>query len=96
MLLEAVALYPILYLNLVAAIANLDPAMEEAATNLGASRWRRFRTVTLPLIRPGLFAGGTIVFVWSFTELGTPLMLEFSKTTPVLASASIVGVWLPV
>ena len=82
-LLEAVALYPILYLNLVAAIANLDPAMEEAATNLGASRWRRFRTVTLPLIRPGLFAGGTIVFVWSFTELGTPLMLEFSKTTPV-------------
>ena len=82
-LLEAVALYPILYLNLVAAIANLDPSMEEAATNLGAGRWRRFFKVTLPLIRPGLFAGGTIVFVWSFTELGTPLMLEFTKTTPV-------------
>ncbi|MCE2882654.1 MAG: iron ABC transporter permease [Planctomycetaceae bacterium] len=82
-LLEAVALYPILYLNLVAAIANLDPSMEEAATNLGAGRWKRFFRVTLPLIRPGLFAGGTIVFVWSFTELGTPLMLEFSKTTPV-------------
>jgi iron(III) transport system permease protein len=82
-LLEAVALYPILYLNLVAAIANLDPSMEEAATNLGAGKLRRFFRVTLPLIRPGLFAGGTIVFVWSFTELGTPLMLEFSKTTPV-------------
>jgi iron(III) transport system permease protein len=81
--LEAIALYPILYLNLVAAIANLDPSMEEAATNLGASRWKRFFRVTLPLIRPGLFAGGTIVFVWSFTELGTPLMLEFTKTTPV-------------
>ncbi|MFZ9914992.1 MAG: ABC transporter permease, partial [Phycisphaerales bacterium] len=76
-LLEAVALYPILYLNLVAAIANLDPSMEEAATNLGAGKWKRFFRVTLPLIRPGLFAGGTIVFVWSFTELGTPLMLEF-------------------
>ena len=82
-LLEAVSLYPILYLNLVAAIANLDPSMEEAATNLGAGRWTRFRRVTLPLIRPGFFAGGTIVFVWSFTELGTPLMLEFTKTTPV-------------
>ncbi|MFM7051808.1 MAG: ABC transporter permease [Planctomycetota bacterium] len=82
-LLEAIALYPILYLNLVAAIANLDPSMEEAATNLGAGKWKRFFRVTLPLIRPGLFAGGTIVFVWSFTELGTPLMLEFSKTTPV-------------
>ena len=82
-LLEAIALFPILYLNLVAAIANLDPSMEEAATNLGARRWTRFFRVTLPLIRPGLFAGGTIVFVWSFTELGTPLMLEFTKTTPV-------------
>ncbi|MFM7135216.1 MAG: ABC transporter permease, partial [Planctomycetota bacterium] len=81
--LEAISLFPILYLNLVAAIANLDPSMEEAAENLGASRVRRFLKVTLPLIRPGLFAGGTIVFVWSFTELGTPLMLEFSKTTPV-------------
>ena len=50
--LEAIALYPILYLNLVAAIANLDPSMEEAATNLGASRWKRFFRVTLPLIRP--------------------------------------------
>ena len=82
-LLQAIALYPILYLNLVAAIANLDPSMEEAATNLGASRAKRFFRVTLPLIRPGLFAGGTIVFVWSFTELGTPLMLEFTRTTPV-------------
>ena len=81
--LQAIALYPILYLNLVAAIANLDPSMEEAATNVGAGRWKRFFRVTLPLIRPGLFAGGTIVFVWSFTELGTPLMLEFTKTTPV-------------
>ena len=81
--LEAIALYPILYLNLVAAVANLDPAMEEAAINVGAGKWRRFFKITLPLIRPGLFAGGTIVFVWSFTELGTPLMMEFSKTTPV-------------
>ena len=81
--LEAFSLYPIIYLNLVAAIANVDPAMEEAAINLGASAWTRFRRITLPLIRPGLFAGGTIVFVWSFTELGTPLMLEYTQTTPV-------------
>jgi len=81
--LEALHLYPILYLNATAALANLDPAMEEAAENLGAGRWRRFRTVTLPLIRPGLFAGATIVFIWSFTELGTPLMFEYHVVTPV-------------
>ncbi|HMN95508.1 MAG TPA: iron ABC transporter permease [Phycisphaerales bacterium] len=80
---EALHLYPILYLNLVAALANLDPALEEAAENLGAGRWRRFRRIVLPLIRPGLFAGGTIVFIWSFTELGTPLMFEFHRVTPV-------------
>lgn len=81
--LEALHLYPILYLNLLAALANIDPAMEEAAENLGAGPWTRFRRVTLPLVRPGLFAGGTIVFIWSFTELGTPLMLEYSRVTPV-------------
>ncbi|MEM8738931.1 MAG: iron ABC transporter permease, partial [Planctomycetota bacterium] len=82
-LVEALHLYPILYLNIVAAVSNLDPSLEEAALNLGAGRWRRFRRCTLPLIGPGVFAGGTIVFIWSFTELGTPLMFEFKTVTPV-------------
>ncbi|MEM9166897.1 MAG: iron ABC transporter permease [Planctomycetota bacterium] len=80
---EALHLYPIIYLNATAALSNLDPALDEAAENLGAGPWRRFRTIVLPLIRPGLFAGATIVFIWSFTELGTPLMFEFSRVTPV-------------
>ncbi|MDZ4754829.1 MAG: iron ABC transporter permease [Phycisphaerae bacterium] len=81
--LEAFALYPILYLNLTAALANLDPALEDAATNLGASRWTRLRRIVLPLVRPGFFAGSTIVFIWSFTELGTPLLLEYHQVTSV-------------
>ncbi|MHC5004996.1 MAG: ABC transporter permease [Planctomycetota bacterium] len=80
---EALHLYPIVYLNAAAALANLDPALEQAAENLGAGPWRRFRDVTLPLIRPGLFAGSTIVFIWSFTELGTPLMFDYQQVTPV-------------
>ncbi|MDH3583644.1 MAG: ABC transporter permease subunit, partial [Phycisphaerae bacterium] len=80
---EALHLYPIIYLNATAALANLDPALEQAAENLGASRWTRFRRVTLPLILPGLFAGGIIVFIWSFTELGTPLMFDYYTVTPV-------------
>ena len=82
-LIEALSLYPILFLNLSAALANLDPAMEQAAANLGASKWTIFRRITLPLMRPGLFAGGTIVLIWSFTELGTPLMFDFYDVTPV-------------
>lgn len=80
---EALHLYPIIYLNLVAALANIDPALDEAARNMGASSWRRFRLITLPLVRPGLFAGATITFIWSFTELGTPLMFEFRRVAPV-------------
>lgn len=80
---QAFALYPILYLNATAALANLDPALEEAAENLGASWFKRFFTIVLPLIRPGLFAGATIVFIWSFTELGTPLMFDYQVITPV-------------
>lgn len=82
-LIEALHLYPIIYLNAAAALANLDPALEEAASGLGASAWRRLRQIVMPLIRPGLFAGGTIVFIWSFTELGTPLMFDYQQVTPV-------------
>src|SRR5438105_3261246 len=82
-LIEALSLYPILYLNVSAALANLDPALEQAAANLGASRWTIFRRITLPMMRPGLFAGGTIVLIWSFTELGTPLMFDYAHVTPV-------------
>lgn len=81
--LQALALYPIMYLNAAAALANVDPAMEEAAENLGCSGFRKFRRITLPLIMPGLFAGGTIVFIWSFTELGTPLIMNYTRCAPV-------------
>lgn len=82
-IMNALHLYPILYLNLAAALANVDPAMEEAAENLGCTGFRKFRLITLPLIMPGLFAGGTIVFIWAFTELGVPLMFEFTRVTSV-------------
>jgi iron(III) transport system permease protein len=82
-LLQALSLYPILYLNAAAALANVDPAMEEAAANLGCSGWRKFRRITLPLIMPGLFAGGTLIFIWSFTELGTPLIMNYTRCTSV-------------
>lgn len=80
---DALHLYPIIYLNATAALANLDPALEEAADNLGCGPWRRFTRITLPLIRPGIFAGATIVFIWSFTELGTPLVFDYTQITPV-------------
>ncbi|MEO0416137.1 MAG: ABC transporter permease subunit, partial [Verrucomicrobiota bacterium] len=82
-IMNALHLYPIAYLNISAALANLDPAMEEAAENLGCTGIRRLFKVTLPLIMPGLFAGSTIVFIWAFTELGVPLVFDFGRVTSV-------------
>ena len=79
----ALHLYPILYLNLVTALGNIDTAMNEAAANLGASKWQRLTRITLPLLKPGILAGGSIVLIWSFTELGTPLMFGCTRTTAV-------------
>ena len=82
-LIEALHLYPIFYLNVVTALGNLDPTLDEAAANLGCSKWKRFFRIKLPLIRPGILAGGSLVLVWSFTELGTPLMFGYNRTTAV-------------
>ena len=82
-LLQALAFYPIIYLNVAAALANIDPALDEAAQNLGANGWTRFRRVTLPLVTPGLFAGCTLVFIAGFTELGTPLIMNYSRCAAV-------------
>ena len=76
-------LYPIVYLNAAAALANLNASLDEAARVFGAGAWRRFFSITLPLIRPGLFAGGAIVFIWAFTELGTPLVFDYYAVTSV-------------
>ena len=89
---ESLALYPIIFLNLRAALANVDPLLERAAANLGATRWYVFRRVTFPLVRPGLFAGCTLVFIWSFTELGTPLMFHMYDVTPVQVFTQLVEV----
>jgi iron(III) transport system permease protein len=78
-LLNALHLYPILYLNISAALANIDPAMEEAAANLGCPGWKKFVRITFPLAMPGIFAGGTVVFVWAFTELGVPLIFDYPR-----------------
>ena len=87
----ALNLYPILYMNIAAALSNLDPAMEQAAENLGCPPWKRFFRITLPLAMPGVFAGASIVFIWAFTELGVPLVFDYSRTASVQIYDGIKG-----
>lgn len=55
--------------------SHLDPREEDAARVLGASRWRTWRTVTLPALRPGIVAAATITFLFCFTSFGVILLL---------------------
>ncbi|MEZ0296750.1 MAG: ABC transporter permease, partial [Candidatus Methylacidiphilales bacterium] len=79
---EVLHLFPIMFLSMAASLANIDPSMRDAAANLGAKPFYLFRTVTLPLAMPGIFAGASIVFVSAFTDLGTPLIFDFQATIP--------------
>lgn len=80
---ETLHLYPILFLNVVAALANIDPSLDEAAESVGASRWTRFRRVSLPLVLPGWFAGAIIVFIFALTDLGTPIVFDVRELVPM-------------
>ena len=82
-IMNALHLYPILYMNIAAALAKMDPAMEQAAQSLGCPPWRRFWKITLPLCVPGVFAGAAIVFIWSFAELGVPLVFDYTRVASV-------------
>ena len=72
---ESIHYFPFILLNLVAAMRNIDGAMEESALNLGSRGFRLFRRIIFPLAMPGYLAGAALVFVKVFDDLGTPLVM---------------------
>jgi iron(III) transport system permease protein len=74
---------PITGRAILAGFRRLDPSLDEAASTLGAGRWRAFRRVTLPLLRPALVAGATLAFVTAFGDFVTSIMLYTYDTRPV-------------
>lgn len=86
----SVSFFPVAYLSLVGMMRALDPALEEAAMDMSASRWRIFRTVQLPLLAPGLAAAVLLLFVEALADLANPLVLGGDYT--VLASRAYLAV----
>ncbi len=74
-LVETLHLFPMITLNVVDALGKIDPALEEAAESVGARGWKKFWTITLPLTTPGYVAGALLVFIWTFSDFATPLIL---------------------
>jgi len=89
-LVETLHLFPMITLNVVDALGKIDPALEEAAESVGARGWRKFRTVTLPLMTPGYVAGALLVFIWTFSDFATPLILGVQDLLAAQAYLNIV------
>jgi len=86
---QSLHMLPFIVLSLSAGFTNIDPCFEEAAEVEGASGFRRFITVTLPLCTPSYLAGAVIVFLWPFTDWLTPLILGQVDFLPSVAYINI-------
>lgn len=73
---------PLVVLATGAALERIDPGLEEAARLCGASPWRAFFTVTLPLIAPSMLSGAALVFVFSSASFGVPYLLGVAASPP--------------
>ncbi len=92
---EVVTFFPIAYLTLKPILAGIDSNIEGMALSLGASRWRVFRTVTLPLATPGLANAFLLLFAASLADFATPLILAGNQfpVLPTQAYLQITGLF---
>ena len=90
LLVETLHLFPMITLNVVDALAKVDPALEEAAESVGARGWRKLAGITLPLTTPGYVAGALLVFIWTFSDFTTPLVLGVHDLLAAQAYLNIV------
>jgi iron(III) transport system permease protein len=77
---QVITFFSVAYLILRAMLERLDASMEEAAASLGAGRFTIFRTVTLPLLIPGIAGAFLLLFVESLADLGNPLFISGNVT----------------
>lgn len=77
---QVISFFPVAYLTLSGILSSIDASVEDAACNMGASRWHTFWTVTFPLSLPGIISGCLLVFIQSLEDFSNPATIggEFS------------------
>ncbi|MEN2999932.1 MAG: iron ABC transporter permease [Acidilobaceae archaeon] len=73
---QTIMFWPIVYLNTMASMLQIDPTLEEQAENMGSRGLTLYRTITLPLSMPGIAAGAGLVFIFSMEDLAAPLAFK--------------------
>ncbi len=76
---QALAFYPIVFVNVMATMAAIDASLIEQALNLGASGPTLIRRVLLPLLMPGILAGATLVFILALEDISAPIIFNFKN-----------------
>src|SRR5438552_16532727 len=89
---QTIAFFPYAYQLIADVLARSDPRLEQAARNLGASPWNVFRTVTVPLARPGLVSAVLLVAIYVLEDFSNPALIAGQYTVlPTLAYGLISG-----
>lgn len=78
---QTLTFFPVCYMMLKGLLKNIDPSLEEAARDMGASRFKVFMTVTLPLVLPGLGNAFLVTFIESIADFANPMIIGGSYDT---------------
>lgn len=78
---QILTFFPTAYLVLAGLLRQIDPALEEAARNMGASRWHIFKTVIVPLLKPGIANSFLLVFIQTVADFGNAMVIGGNFTT---------------
>ena len=78
---QTLTFFPVCYMMMRGLLKNIDPSLEEAARDMGATRWKVFMTVTLPLILPGLGNAFLVTFIESIADFANPMIIGGSYDT---------------
>jgi iron(III) transport system permease protein len=90
LLVETLHLFPLMTLSIVDALGKIDLSLDEAAESVGSRGLRKFWDITLPLTTPGYVSGALLVFIWTFADFATPLVVGIDDLIASQAYLNIV------
>jgi iron(III) transport system permease protein len=90
LLVETLHLFPLMTLSIVDALGKISPSLDEAAESVGSRGLRKFWDITFPLTTPGYISGALLVFIWTFADFATPLVVGMDNLLASQAYLNIV------
>ncbi len=90
LLVETLHLFPLMTLSIVDAMGKISPSLDEAAESVGSRGLRKFWDITFPLTTPGYVSGALLVFIWTFADFATPLVVGVDNLLASQAYLNIV------